>query len=119
MGKVIGRQASEVADMAVAHYSLPSTDLLPGVDKLVRHLHAHSIPIGVATSSTKKVMDIKISAKHSEFFSLFSPIVTGCNPTLKQAKPSPEIYQLCASRFTSQPSSPGSCLVLEDAPNGV
>jgi len=136
--KVIGRQASEVADMAVAHYSLPYTgqeylemhqeelyslfpscDLLPGVEKLVRHLHAHNIPIGVATSSTKKVMDIKISAKHSEFFSLFSPIVTGCNPTLKQAKPSPEIYQLCASQFTSQPSSPGSCLVLEDAPNGV
>jgi len=136
--KVIGRQAAEVADMAVAHYSLPYTgqeylemhqkelysmfptcDLLPGVEKLVRHLHAHNIPIGVATSSTKKVMDIKISSKHSEFFSLFSPIVTGCNPTLSQAKPSPEIYQLCASMFPSPPPSPGSCLVLEDAPNGV
>jgi len=136
--KVIGRQASEVADMAVAHYSLPYTgqeylelhqaelysmfpscNLLPGVEKLVRHLHAHNIPMGVATSSTKKVMDIKISSKHSDFFSLFNPIVTGCNPTIKQAKPSPEIYQLCASMFSSPPTSPGSCLVLEDAPNGV
>eukprot|EP00090_Calanus_glacialis_P003431 TRINITY_DN12544_c0_g1_i1.p1 TRINITY_DN12544_c0_g1~~TRINITY_DN12544_c0_g1_i1.p1 ORF type:complete len:468 (-),score=148.35 TRINITY_DN12544_c0_g1_i1:66-1388(-) len=136
--KVIGRQASEVADMAVAHYSLPYTgqeylemhqaelysmfpscSLLPGVEKLVRHLHAHNISMGVATSSTKKVMDIKISSKHSDFFSLFNPIVTGCNPTIKQAKPSPEIYQLCASMFSSPPSSPSSCLVLEDAPNGV
>ena len=136
--KVIGRQASEVAEMAVKHYSLPYTgqeylemhqtelyamfptcDLLPGVEKLVKHLHAHNIPIGVATSSAKKVMDIKVTSKHSEFFSLFSPIVTGCNPTLSQAKPSPEIYQLCASLFATPPSSPGNCLVLEDAPNGV
>eukprot|EP00092_Neocalanus_flemingeri_P023699 GFUD01025703.1.p1 GENE.GFUD01025703.1~~GFUD01025703.1.p1 ORF type:complete len:456 (-),score=168.62 GFUD01025703.1:229-1596(-) len=135
---VIGRQASEVADMAVAHYSLPYTgqeylkmheaelyslfptcSLLPGVEKLVRHLHAHNIPIGVATSSARKVMDIKTSTKHSEFFSLFSPIVTGCDPNIKQAKPSPEIYQLCASRFSAPPSSGASCLVFEDAPNGV
>ena len=135
--KVIGREASEAADMIVNHYSLPYTgqeylamyedelyslfpscSLMPGVDRLVRHLHAHNIPVGVATSSTKKVMDIKISSKHSSFFSLFSPIVTGCDPAIKQAKPSPEIYQLCASLFPSSPS-PGRCLVLEDAPNGV
>jgi len=136
--KVIGRQASEVAEMAVAHYSLPYTgkeyldmheaelyklfptcSLLPGVEKLIKHLYANNISIGVATSSARKVMDIKTSAKHSEFFSLFSPIVTGCDPNIKQAKPSPEIYQLAASRFSSPPSSLANCLVFEDAPNGV
>ena len=62
----------------------------------------------------RKVMDVKISSKHYSFFSLFSPIITAIN----QAKPSQEIYQLCASLFPSSPS-PGRCLVLEDAPNGV
>jgi len=136
--KVIGRRASEVADMVVKHYSLPysgpeylklheselfslfpTCSLLPGVERLVRHLHSHNISIGVATSSSRKVMDLKISAKHSDFFSLFSPIVTGCDPNINQAKPSPEIYQLCSSRFSSPPSSHASCLVFEDAPNGV
>jgi len=136
--KVIGRKASEAADMIVKHYSLPYTgpeylemheeelfklfptcSLLPGVEKLVKHLHTHNIPIGVATSSSRRVMDLKVSAKHSEFFSLFKPIVTGCDAELKDTKPSPEIYQLCASRFPSPPSSPTNCLVLEDAPNGV
>jgi len=135
--KVIGRQASEVARMAVEHYGLPysgqeylelhqkelyalfpSCNLLPGVEKLVRHLQAHNIPMGVATSSTKKVMDIKITSKHSNFFSIFSPIVNGCNPNISQAKPSPEIYQLCSSMF-SNPANPDRCLVFEDAPNGV
>jgi len=136
--KVIGRHASEVAEMAVKHYDLPYTgeeylklheeqlhamfptcELLPGVEKLIDHLNANNVPIGVATSSTRKVMELKTNAKHSKFFAKFSPIITGCDKRLNQAKPSPEIYLLCSQSFAKPPESPSHCLVFEDAPNGV
>lgn len=138
--KVIGRKAEEAAAMIVEHYGLPYTgpeyltlhesklhslfptcDLLPGVEKLVKHLKDNNIPMCVATSSSRRVLDIKISMKHKQFFSQFSHIVTGCDSRLKTAKPSPEIYQLAASSFPVDkgPVSPASCLVFEDAPNGV
>merc|ERR1712059_203413 len=139
--KVIGRKAEEVADMVVEHYQLPYTgeeylalheaelhhlfptcDLLPGVERLVNHLQTHNVQMCVATSSSKRVMDIKTGSKHTAFFSKFSHIVTGCDPRLKTAKPSPEIYVLAAAGFGSDkspPPTPSSCLVFEDAPLGV
>jgi len=135
--KVIGRCAKEVAEMAVEHYDLPYTgeqylrmhqeethavfptcDLLPGVEDLLRHLKSRNIPIAVATSSRRDVMEIKTSAKHSEIFSLFNHIVTGCDPEVSKLKPNPEIYDVCRRRFKGCPEA-GSCLVFEDAPNGV
>ena len=66
----------------------------------------------------RELFNLKTSAKHSEFFSLFSHIVTGCDPELSQSKPHPEIFTLCAARFPAAPD-PSQCLVFEDAPNGV
>ena len=133
--KVVGRAAPEAAKMIVEHYGLPyspeeyletfekeleakfpTCDLLPGADRLIRHLHARGVPMAVATSSSKKMFQLKTSSKHSEIFSLFSHIVTGDDPEVTSAKPSPEIYSVCRSRFSA--SSP-TCLVFEDAPNGV
>jgi len=135
--KVIGRGADEVAELAVQHYGLPYTgaeylrlhqeethamfpscDLLPGVEKLLKHLHSRNIPMAVATSSNRDVMEIKTSAKHSKIFSLFHHIVTGCDPEVSKLKPDPQIYDVCRSRFKEGPEA-GSCLVFEDAPNGV
>ncbi|XP_023342158.1 uncharacterized protein LOC111711905 [Eurytemora carolleeae] len=135
--KVIGRKYLEVATMAVEHYELPYTpeeylrlhqeetfsmfptcELLPGAEKLIRHLHARNIPIAVATSSTRDVMEMKTKSKHSEIFSLFSHIVTGCDPEVIRGKPSPDIFEVCRTRFKDAPYA-SQCLVFEDAPNGV
>ena len=42
---------------------------IPGVVALVRHLHSHGVPIAVATSSSSKSYNVKISKK-SDFFTL-------------------------------------------------
>ena len=44
-------------------------ELLPGAEKLVRHLHSKGIPIAIATGSDKESYDIKIS-RHQEFMRL-------------------------------------------------
>mmetsp|Transcript_20908 Transcript_20908/g.57978 ORF Transcript_20908/g.57978 Transcript_20908/m.57978 type:complete len:231 (+) Transcript_20908:96-788(+) len=94
----------------------PTSQLLPGVERLILHLHSSSIPIAVATSSHRRHFDMK-TTMHKELFSVFDHIVTG--DMVLNGKPDPEIFQVCASKFKNPPAAPGCCLVFEDAPTGV
>ncbi|KAF1800445.1 HAD-like domain-containing protein [Mucor lusitanicus] len=133
--QLMGRSGNESAAMVVDTYKLPMSvkeylditaiiqedlfphaKLLPGVEKLIRHLHAHDIPIAVATSSTRSKFELKTSL-NKEVFELFDVIICGDDAEIKNAKPSPDLFLAAQKHFGNPPAE--NCLVFEDAVNGV
>ncbi|XP_060082649.1 probable pseudouridine-5'-phosphatase [Ylistrum balloti] len=97
---------------------LPTVDLLPGAEKLVRHLHKQGIPIAIATGSSSRSMRLK-TTRHKDLFSLFNHFVySSDDPEVINSKPAPDCFLLASSRFPDQPE-PRKCLVFEDACNGL
>ncbi|XP_046745867.1 pseudouridine-5'-phosphatase isoform X1 [Diprion similis] len=96
----------------------PRTKLLPGAERLLRHLKAHNIPIALATSSGAESYKLK-TVNSLEVFDLFNhQVLGGSDPGVRRGKPCPDIFIVAAERFP-EPADPAKCLVFEDAPNGV
>lgn len=96
----------------------PSVELLPGAERLVKHLHKNGVPIATATGSHTQSFELKTSG-HKDLFSLFHHcVLSGDDPECKHGKPAPDCFLLAAQRFLDNPD-PSKVLVFEDAPNGV
>nr|AEE61667.1 unknown [Dendroctonus ponderosae] len=101
-------------------YSYPAlinVELLPGVERLIKHLYQHHVPIAIATSSAKESFMMK-TRRFGHLINLFDHIVCGGDPEVKTGKPDPDIYLVCASRFAQKPH-PSKCLVFEDSEIGL
>ncbi|PNW79118.1 hypothetical protein CHLRE_09g401330v5 [Chlamydomonas reinhardtii] len=102
---------------ALLQEAFANSPLMPGAERLVRHLAACGVPMAVATGSHAAAFKLKTS-KHGQLFSLFHHVVTG--DMVAKAKPDPEIFIKAAAGFTDPAvTDMGSVLVFEDAPNGV
>ncbi|KAM0754059.1 hydrolase [Meredithblackwellia eburnea MCA 4105] len=94
---------------------------LPGIEKLVKHLDKHKIPIAIATGS--KAENYKIKTAHLEH--LFAPfglnVLCGDDPILEgKGKPDPTIFIEAAKMLgIKTPEARARCLVFEDGAPGV
>ncbi|KAI0730243.1 HAD-like protein [Fomitopsis betulina] len=116
----------------------PTVQPLPGVLKLVQHLHKHHIPIAVATGSQRRNYEQKSAHLMDALFGLFEGrIVCADDGLIKpgRGKPHPDVFLVAASRMLgrdvgegeagersvseAQRAERGKGLVFEDAIPGV
>ncbi|XP_075225718.1 pseudouridine-5'-phosphatase-like [Lycorma delicatula] len=95
----------------------PIPNFMPGIENLVLHLKEHNIPMAMATSSKYDSIAKKFK-HHQTFYKKFSHVMAADDPEVKNPKPAPDIYIICASKFSDKPN-PKDCLAIEDAPSGV
>lgn len=93
----------------VEHQPIPVKE---GVLELLEWFKLHLIPMVVATSTDKKLANVKLELAGLKHY--FTNVTTGCE--VSQGKPHPEIYLLAAERLNIKPEA---CLGFEDSNNGV
>lgn len=127
-----GMSYTETAGYFISRFSLPLTvpqiqgiwnrmtiekyrtqvTLKKGVREFLEHLHQNGIPMGIATSNGRELVDTVLEALHMGHY--FQAVTTGCE--VASGKPAPDIYLESARRLRANPAA---CLVFEDVPAGV
>jgi pseudouridine-5'-monophosphatase len=133
-GNMIGRNALESARYLVQALALPispedylrereaglealapTARALPGAERLTRALAARGAPLALATSSARRIYELK-TLRHREWFGVFSAVILGDDPRLARGKPAPDIFLLAAADLGV---APAACVVVEDSPAGL
>ena len=94
--------------------------LVPGVERLIKHLKDNNIPMAVATNGSETLLKSMIPRTKDLDEKWFHHYVCGADdPDVKANKPSPDIYLVCAERFTPSPKSVENCVIFEDSVTGI
>ncbi|XVE71821.1 hypothetical protein DITRI_Ditri10aG0182500 [Diplodiscus trichospermus] len=96
----------------------PTSELMPGASRLIKHFHSKGVPICLATGSHRRHFELK-TQRHGELFKLMHHIVLGDDPEVKKGKPAPDVFLTAARRFEGGPIDSQKILVFEDAPAGA
>ena len=86
--------------------------------KEITHIlkHEYGFKMGLATSSVKTTVDIKLSNLKEWFNSDFDVIITGDDKRIFKGKPNPDIFLLTAKELGVDIEE---CIIFEDAVNGI
>lgn len=97
--------------MAIEKYT-NEVPFKPGAEKFLQYCRSQDIPVGIATSNSRELVEAVGKSLHFEEY--IQEIVTACE--VERGKPAPDVYLEAASRLGAQPFR---CLVFEDVPMGI
>ena len=86
--------------------------LKPGALQFLKYLKEHGIPMGIATSNSRDLLDAVL--KSLEIAPFFDCCMTSCEAGA--GKPAPDIYLKVAKILNTEPED---CLIFEDTPAGI
>lgn len=108
--------AEQLADYKHAHYleviERDGVRPIPGSLALISRLRAAGVPLALATSSWRRVVDTVL--RELDLAGTFASVISGSE--LPASKPDPAIYLKSAAALGA---APADCVVLEDAAAGV
>jgi len=87
---------------------------MPYAGEFMTALGATDLPVGLATSSHQHLCELKLSNK--PWRKHFHQVICGNHPLLRNKKPAPDIFLLCAQTLGVDPQH---CIAFEDSPNGI
>lgn len=98
----------------------PNIKLMPGAERIINHLSQKKVPIAIATGSSQAGFERKTGHIGDILRKPFSHhVFAGSDPEVENGKPHPDVFLTAARRFKDRPKDMKSCLVFEDAVNGV
>lgn len=103
--------AEDILDHIIAN-AIENSRIMPGIIEHLEYLRQHEFPIGVATSSPRRMMSTLL--KHFGIAPYFHQAV--CGDEVALAKPHPEIYLRCAEALGI---APYDAVAIEDSVNGM
>lgn len=106
--KALMKEVFEVSETMLKEHA----PIKPGALRLLDFLKDRAIPMAIATSSPRYLVESNLTL--TGFDKFFDVIV--CREDIKKGKPDPEIFQKAASKLNQNPKR---CIVLEDAIHGV
>ena len=89
--------------------------LKPGAAQILRHLHEKGIPVGLASSSPRAMIE-KVLGRH-DVLQYFDAVVSG--DMVQKGKPDPEVFLRCADALGIPASKYSETFVIEDSYNGI
>lgn len=107
--EIFAYHQQHVMEKMLAHAELAA---IPGVERWIRWLHEQHIPVAVASSSPRALIDLIM--EKTGLGPYFDVRLTG--EEVEHGKPAPDIFLTAASQIGI---SPAHCLVIEDSRNGV
>ena len=90
-------------------------ELMPGGEEILRVLHQKGVPVGLASSSPRHMIE-KVLERH-DVLQYFDAIVSG--DMVERSKPDPEIFLKCAARLGIREQDYDKTYVIEDSYNGI
>lgn len=102
---------AEWNEMAMEKYRT-QVPLKPGAGAFLRELRRRQIPMGIATSNSRELVDAVLTGLSLDGY--FQDITTACE--VAAGKPAPDIYLAVAEKLGA---APADCLVFEDVPAGI
>jgi HAD superfamily hydrolase (TIGR01509 family) len=112
--------AESVESLLVAHTAARLVEIAAGVVviepavALARQLRASGVALGIASSSTRAIIDALLSALQLD--TVFPLRISGEDPEVARSKPAPDVYLAAAARLGV---APAACLAIEDSGPGV